>query len=261
MRLANLNGRATLVTDEGLIDVEKASQGRFTSNTDELVAQLEELASWVDETSPEVTDLTTPAVLARDPGLGPVISQPRQVFAIGLNDRTHAHEMGLSNPTKPVVFTKFSSSVAGADATFLIPSPMTDWEYELVVVIGKRGRNVDVDEALGYVAGYCEGQDLSDRALQMLGTPAQFSLGKSYENFAPIGPWLTTTDEITDPNALEITCSVNGMLLRTPTPATWCSASVNWFPTFRPRARFDPATSCSPAVHTASGKVKSRQSS
>jgi 2-keto-4-pentenoate hydratase/2-oxohepta-3-ene-1,7-dioic acid hydratase in catechol pathway len=261
MRLANLNGRATLVTDEGLIDVEKASQGRFTSNTDELVAQLEELASWVDETSPEVTDLTTPAVLARDPGLGPVISQPRQVFAIGLNDRTHAHEMGLSNPTKPVVFTKFSSSVAGADATFLIPSPMTDWEYELVVVIGKRGRNVDVDEALGYVAGYCVGQDLSDRALQMLGTPAQFSLGKSYENFAPIGPWLTTTDEITDPNALEITCSVNGMLLRTPTPATWCSASVNWFPTFRPRARFDPATSCSPAVHTASGKVKSRQSS
>jgi 2-keto-4-pentenoate hydratase/2-oxohepta-3-ene-1,7-dioic acid hydratase in catechol pathway len=88
---------------------------------------------------------------------------------------------------------------------------MTDWESELVVVIGKQGRNVSVADALDYVAGYCVGQDLSDRELQLLGSPAQFSLGKSYENFAPIGPWITTTDEVVDPNALEITCDVNGV--------------------------------------------------
>jgi 2-keto-4-pentenoate hydratase/2-oxohepta-3-ene-1,7-dioic acid hydratase in catechol pathway len=120
--------------------------------------------------------------------------------------------MGLTLPTKPMVFTKFSSSVAGANASFPIPSARTDWESELVVVIGKRGRNVKVENALEYVAGYCVGQDLSDRELQLLGSPAQFSLGKSYENFSPLGPWLTSRDEILDPNALEITCEVNGVL-------------------------------------------------
>ena len=212
MRLANLNGRATLVTDDGLIDVEKASMGAFSSDTDVLVGQLDSLAQWLHDTSPDVTDMTSPAALVRDTGLGPVISQPGQVFAIGLNYRTHALEMGLTLPVKPMVFTKFPSSVAGANATYPIPSAKTDWEAELVVVIGKRGRNVGADEALTYVAGYCVGQDLSDRELQLLGSPAQFSLGKSYENFAPIGPWLTTTDEVADPNSLEITCEVNGVL-------------------------------------------------
>lgn len=211
MKLANLHGRATLVVDQGTIDVEKASEGRFSADTGVLVGQLEQVRSWFDEQHPDVTESTTLERVMRDPGLGPVIAQPGQVFAIGLNYRTHAKEMALTLPTKPMVFTKFPSSVAGANASFSIVSAKTDWESELVVVFAKRGRHLALDEALTYVAGYCVGQDLSDRELQLLGSPAQFSLGKSYENFAPFGPWLTTIDEIPDPNKLAISCEVNGV--------------------------------------------------
>jgi 2-keto-4-pentenoate hydratase/2-oxohepta-3-ene-1,7-dioic acid hydratase in catechol pathway len=211
VKLANLHGRATLVVDQGTIDVEKASEGRFSADTGVLVGQLEQVRSWFDEQHPDVTESTTLERVMRDPGLGPVIAQPGQVFAIGLNYRTHAKEMALTLPTKPMVFTKFPSSVAGANASFSIVSAKTDWESELVVVFAKRGRHLALDEALTYVAGYCVGQDLSDRELQLLGSPAQFSLGKSYENFAPFGPWLTTIDEIPDPNKLAISCEVNGV--------------------------------------------------
>jgi 2-keto-4-pentenoate hydratase/2-oxohepta-3-ene-1,7-dioic acid hydratase in catechol pathway len=211
VKLANLHGRATLVVDQGTIDVEKASEGRFSADTGVLVGQLEQVRSWFDEQHPDVTESTTLERVMRDSGLGPVIAQPGQVFAIGLNYRTHAKEMALTLPTKPMVFTKFPSSVAGANASFSIVSAKTDWESELVVVFAKRGRHLALDEALTYVAGYCVGQDLSDRELQLLGSPAQFSLGKSYENFAPFGPWLTTIDEIPDPNKLAISCEVNGV--------------------------------------------------
>jgi 2-keto-4-pentenoate hydratase/2-oxohepta-3-ene-1,7-dioic acid hydratase in catechol pathway len=211
VKLANLHGRATLVVDQGTIDVEKASEGRFSSDTGVLVGQLEQVRSWFDEQHPDVTESTTLERVMRDSGLGPVIAQPGQVFAIGLNYRTHAKEMALTLPTKPMVFTKFPSSVAGANASFSIVSAKTDWESELVVVFAKRGRHLALDESLTYVAGYCVGQDLSDRELQLLGSPAQFSLGKSYENFAPFGPWLTTIDEIPDPNKLAISCEVNGV--------------------------------------------------
>jgi 2-keto-4-pentenoate hydratase/2-oxohepta-3-ene-1,7-dioic acid hydratase in catechol pathway len=210
MKLANLRGRATLVVDEGIIDVEKASNGRFSSRTDTLVGDLEELSAWFESAKPALSESISSAHVMRDPDLGPVISQPGQVFAIGLNYRTHALEMGLTLPTKPMVFTKFPSSVAGANATFPIVSPKTDWESELVVVFGKRGRHVTETDALRFVAGYCVGQDLSDRELQLLGSPAQFSLGKSYENFTPFGPWLTSADEVEDPNKLAIACEVNG---------------------------------------------------
>ena len=210
MKLANLRGRATLVVDEGIIDVEKASNGRFSSRTDTLVGDLEELSAWFESAKPALSESIVSSNVMRDPDLGPVISQPGQVFAIGLNYRTHALEMGLTLPTKPMVFTKFPSSVAGANAPFPIVSPKTDWESELVVVFGKKGRHVTEADALRFVAGYCVGQDLSDRELQLLGSPAQFSLGKSYENFTPFGPWLTSADEVEDPNKLAIACEVNG---------------------------------------------------
>jgi 2-keto-4-pentenoate hydratase/2-oxohepta-3-ene-1,7-dioic acid hydratase in catechol pathway len=212
MRIANLDNRATLVTDNGLIDVERASAGRFSTSTDVVVGQLDELRSWLAEAGPDVTEPTTPDELLGDARLGPVVSRPSQVFAIGLNYRTHALEMNLTVPAKPMVFTKFASSLGGANSCFPIPSSRVDWESELVVVIGRRGRHVSPDDAFAYVAGYCVGNDLSCRDLQMQGPSAQFSLGKSYENFSPIGPWLTTIDEIATPDSLEITCEVNGVL-------------------------------------------------
>jgi 2,4-diketo-3-deoxy-L-fuconate hydrolase len=212
MRLANLDHRATLVTDDGLIDVERASEGRFSQSTDVVVAQLEELRTWLRESSPPVTYSTTAQELLRDRRLGPVVTTPSQIFAIGLNYRTHAREMNMPLPSKPMVFTKFASSLGGPNSSFPIPSERVDWESELVVVIGQRGRDVNVDDALSHVAGYCVGNDLSDRELQLHGVSAQFSLGKSYENFSPIGPWLTTLDEIATPNTMAIMCEVNGVV-------------------------------------------------
>ena len=210
MRIANLDGRATLVTDVGVIDIEQASNGHFCASTDALMDQLGQLKQWFHESAPAITTSLSPSDVLRDGRLGPVVSQPSQIFAIGLNYRQHAHEMNMTPSVSPVVFTKFSSALAGANAHFAVPSPRTDWEAELVVVIGSRARRVSSDDALDHVAGYCVGQDLSDRDLQMAGAAAQFSLGKSYENFAPIGPWLTTTDEVGSPDDLHITCDING---------------------------------------------------
>lgn len=211
MRLANLNDRATIVRDEGVIDVEEASEGRFSWSIDLAIARIDALRSWYDKVDPPATRLVDAEELQRDPGLGPVVTSPSQVFAVGLNYRTHALEMGLEVPTRPMLFTKYASSLTGANASFRLVSTRTDWEAELVVVIGVRGRNVAIDDALAHVAGYCVGQDLSERELQMQGPTAQFSLGKSYENFGPIGPWLTTRDEVCNPNDLQISCRVNGV--------------------------------------------------
>jgi 2,4-diketo-3-deoxy-L-fuconate hydrolase len=214
MRLANLHGRATLVLDEGIIDVAEASKGQFSSSTDVIVGQLTDLDRWLRSEKPEIGDFTTPVHVALDPGLGPVVSRPSQVFAIGLNYRTHAKEMGFTLPSKPMVFTKFTSSLAGANASFEVASERTDYEAELVVVIGKQGRRISTDDALSHVAGYCVGQDLSDRELQLAGSPAQFSLGKSYEHYSPLGPWLTSADEVTNPNRLKISCSLNEVVMQ-----------------------------------------------
>ena len=209
MRLANLDGRATIVTDEGLIDVARASNGAFSASVDKCVGQLSKVRAWWLSADPAPTDDRTANELFGDLHLGPVVSAPQQIFAIGLNYRQHAEEMGLSVPTQPMVFTKFVSALCGPNAELPLPGPTTDFEAEMVVVIGAKARNVPVDDALSIVAGYCVGQDYSERALQMKGSPAQFSLGKSYRNFAPVGPWLTTADEIANPNDLRIASRVN----------------------------------------------------
>jgi 2,4-diketo-3-deoxy-L-fuconate hydrolase len=210
MRIANLDGRSTIVTDDGLVDVATSSNGAFSSSVDKCVTQLDKLQAWFESAAPKPMDLTTPSELLGDARLGPVVTSPQQIFAVGLNYRHHAEEMGLVLPKEPMVFTKFVSSLCGPNEELPLPSDTTDFEAELVVVIGKKTRDVSVGDALGVVAGYCVGQDFSERTLQMKGTPAQFSLGKSFRNFTPVGPWLTTTDEINDANDLVIRCSVNG---------------------------------------------------
>jgi 2-keto-4-pentenoate hydratase/2-oxohepta-3-ene-1,7-dioic acid hydratase in catechol pathway len=211
MRIANLAGRATIVTDGGLVDVATSSNGAFSSSVDKCVNQLDKVEAWFLSAAPKTIDLTTPGELYGDARLGPVVTAPQQIFAVGLNYRHHAEEMGLSLPSEPMVFTKFVSSLCGPNDELPVPSATTDFEAELVVVIGKKTRGVSVDRALDVVAGYCVGQDFSERTMQMRGTPAQFSLGKSFRNFTPVGPWLTTTSEIEDPNNLVIRCSVNGV--------------------------------------------------
>jgi 2-keto-4-pentenoate hydratase/2-oxohepta-3-ene-1,7-dioic acid hydratase in catechol pathway len=211
MRIANLAGRATLVTDQGLIDVATSSSGAFSASVDKCVRQLDKLQAWFQSAMPAVSDSTKPVELYGDARLGPVVESPQQIFGVGLNYRHHAEEMNLALPKEPVIFTKFVSSIGGPNAEVPLPTATTDFEAELVVVIGTRARDLSVEEALSVVGGYCVGQDFSERTLQMMGKPPQYSLGKSFRNFTPLGPWLTTVDQVPDPNGLAIRCSVNGV--------------------------------------------------
>jgi 2,4-diketo-3-deoxy-L-fuconate hydrolase len=209
MRIANLAGRATIVTDEGLIDIATASNGAFSASVDKCVGQLDTLRTWFQSAQPAVTSETKPTELYGDPRLGPVIASPQQIFVVGLNYRHHANEMNMTLPTEPMVFTKFVSSLCGPNDELPVRGDTTDFEAELVIVIGKKARDVSEEQALDVVAGYCVGQDFSERTLQRRGPTPQYSLAKSYRNFTPVGPWLTTSDEVGNPNELAISCSVN----------------------------------------------------
>ena len=115
-------------------------------------------------------------------------------------------------PNSPVVFSKFSNSLAAHNQEVVVPAvtEKLDYEVELVVVIGKTVVNVDPEQALSYVFGYCTGNDLSARDLQM--RTSQWLLGKSLDGFAPLGPYLVTADEVADPNQLKLECRVNGQI-------------------------------------------------
>jgi 2-keto-4-pentenoate hydratase/2-oxohepta-3-ene-1,7-dioic acid hydratase in catechol pathway len=137
------------------------------------------------------------------------VPAPRQVFAIGLNYRSHAEESGMAVPDVPATFTKFPASLAGPFDDVELGADGVDWEVELVVVIGTRADRVVESDAWAHVAGLTVGQDISDRALQFA-AGGQFSLGKSRRGYGPMGPWLVTPDEVPDPDDLALGCSVDG---------------------------------------------------
>jgi 2-keto-4-pentenoate hydratase/2-oxohepta-3-ene-1,7-dioic acid hydratase in catechol pathway len=205
MRIANNSGRLALVLGDRILDVERASGGAFDAEPMDAFARWDELAAWAQsvdvDAHPDATPLSDAALDAPSP-------RPRQVLGIGLNYADHAAESGLPLPAEPVVFTKFPSSVAGPDVDVPLPGPTVDWEAELVVVIGNGGRHIPPAEARSHVAGFTIGQDLSERTVQWQGQPAQFSIGKSFENFAPIGPVIVTLDEFTDPDRLTLTTTI-----------------------------------------------------
>jgi 2-keto-4-pentenoate hydratase/2-oxohepta-3-ene-1,7-dioic acid hydratase in catechol pathway len=134
------------------------------------------------------------------------------VFAIGLNYRAHAAESHFDVPDEPtVMFTKWPSCITGPVTTVeLPPGGHTDWEVELVVVIGRSAHRVTQNQAWDHVAGLTVGQDLSERITQTSGPSPQFSLGKSLPGFGPTGPWLVTPDEFDNPDDLELGCTIDG---------------------------------------------------
>jgi len=145
------------------------------------------------------------------PRIGPCVGRVGKFVCIGLNYSDHAKESGMPVPVEPVIFMKATSSICGPDDAIVIPrgSKKTDWEVELGVVIGKPAKYVEEAVALSHVAGYCVINDVSERAFQMEGT-GQWVKGKSADTFGPIGPWLVTTDEIPDPQALDMWLEVDG---------------------------------------------------
>jgi 2,4-diketo-3-deoxy-L-fuconate hydrolase len=204
MRIANLRGRAVLLSADGAVDIESASNSLFSSDPQALYERFEEFTSWAATVS------TTADVLYDVADLGAPVPAPRQVFAIGLNYRDHAAESNFAIPDAPVVFTKYASCLTGpAGQVQLVPGKV-DWEAELVVVIGRGGHDITVEDAWDHVAGLTIGQDLSERDLQRSGPAPQFSLGKSFPGFGPTGPAVVSVDELGDPNDLAIGSILDG---------------------------------------------------
>jgi 2,4-diketo-3-deoxy-L-fuconate hydrolase len=203
LRIANQSGRLVLVVDDGAIDVERVSNGRFSSDPQAVFERWEEFRAW----APTAAGDASPLDVAE---LGPPVPSPRQVFAIGMNYAGHAAEAGVDAPQFPPTFTKFPTCLTGPDATVVLSGDSVDWEVELVAVIGRRAYEVPEASAWSYVAGLTVGQDLSDRPVQTRPPVPQFSLGKSFPGFGPIGPWLVTPDELERPADLAIECTLNG---------------------------------------------------
>ena len=155
------------------------------------------------------------------PRIGACVANPQKFIAIGLNYSDHAAESGLQVPPEPVVFTKQVSCLSGPNDDVTIPpkSKKADWEVELGVIIGSRAKNISKTDALKHVAGYCTINDLSEREFQAERS-GQWTKGKSYDTFGPVGPWLVTADEVRDPQKLHLWLELNGKRVQDGTTAT-----------------------------------------
>jgi 2-keto-4-pentenoate hydratase/2-oxohepta-3-ene-1,7-dioic acid hydratase in catechol pathway len=208
MRIASRLGRSVLVEGNLCADIANASNGAFGPRIDDLYESWRLFLEWAGESGPvpdqpfDVKELDAP------------VQHPRQVFAIGLNYLDHASEAGVTPPSSPTVFTKFPTCLVGPTATIELPSINVDWEVELVAVIGQTADRVSEADAWNYVAGLTVGQDISERTVQLAGPVPQFSLGKSYRTFGPIGPWLVTPDDLERRDDLGLQCSVSGRVLQ-----------------------------------------------
>ena len=145
---------------------------------------------------------------------GRLFKNPGKIICVGLNYRAHADEIGMARPSVPPLFNKYNNSLTAHDCVLEIPPPdisyKLDYETELLIVVGKKMRNVPVSEALNYVAGYCTSNDFSSRDLQLELPSSQWMIGKTLDQYAPIGPYFVTSDLVGDPNNLKIQTFVNG---------------------------------------------------
>lgn len=205
--------RPGILTDAGIIDC--GAIGFSSLSMEALIAQPEALSLLQRAIEQAIVDPAGFALHLLDEAslrFAPALTNPGKIICIGLNYRRHAAESGLPVPTTPVLFSKFNNSLAAHREP--IPLPPTarqyDYEVELAVVMGRRARNVAVEEALEYVFGYCTANDLSARDLQT--RTSQWLLGKTLDKFLPLGPYLVTADEVRDPQNLSLQCWVNGEL-------------------------------------------------
>ncbi|MGK3204289.1 fumarylacetoacetate hydrolase family protein [Amycolatopsis sp. MEPSY49] len=207
MKLANVDGRAVLLTtDHTGLDVEQVSDGKFGPDLPSIYENWDGFRSWADQAPAE------PGISFTRSQLGPPSPAPGQIVAIGLNYHAHAAESGFAAPDHlPPTFTKFVSALTGPDSEVVLPAGgQVDWEVELVAVIGRTAHRVAEDEAWDHIAGLTIGQDISERVSQLAGPAPQFSLGKSFPGFAPVGPWLVTAEAVPDRDDLGLGCAVDG---------------------------------------------------
>jgi len=205
-KLGSNSGRAIFIKDDKYYDVNTISNGDISSNSLKALSDTEKLSQFYInlndyEPSGNLSDINL------DP---PII--PTNVFAVGLNYKKHAEESNLEIPPFPMIFTKHSTCISGPKSDICMKSDMVDYEAELVFVIGKGGKDISKEDAWQHVAGLCVGQDISDRPVQFHATPPQFNLGKSFDTFGPIGPYLVSTDLFDNKESLKLQCWVNDEL-------------------------------------------------
>ena len=183
-----------------------------------LPGELQEIVALGDAGWEQVAVATAGAVsLAVPPAaILPPILRPAKILCVGLNYSDHARETGQEIPAEPLIFNKLPTTLIGHQQQIVLPrcSDQIDYEAELVVVIGRRGRNIPQSSALEYVAGYCCGNDISARDWQKQKPGGQWLLGKSFDTFGPVGPHLVTADEVGRVDDLEIECRLNGKTMQ-----------------------------------------------
>ncbi|MGC3980385.1 MAG: fumarylacetoacetate hydrolase family protein [Steroidobacteraceae bacterium] len=199
-------------TTRGLLNmavVERERRLGLPQTTDELIQRRGNLNALTTLTN----DAKLPAryfVDAAKATFGPCVMNPDKIICLGLNYRAHAAESGQAAPSSPILFNKYRTSLNAHGGTIRVSSESAskwDYEAELVIVMGRGGRNIPEAAALDYVFGYCVGQDFTARDLQQL--TSQWMLGKCGDGWGPIGPWLVSADQV-DPDNLDIQCSLNG---------------------------------------------------
>ena len=191
----------------GIVD----SQGRIR-DLSALVADISGEALLPDALSRLASvDITTLPLVEGNPRIGACVGQIGKMICVGLNYSDHAAESGMPVPKEPILFIKVTSAICGPNDQIEIPrnSHKTDWEVELGVVIGRPAKYVAIEDALTHVAGYCVINDVSEREFQ-LERGSQWDKGKGCDTFGPTGPWLVTSEEVPDPQALHMWLDVDG---------------------------------------------------
>lgn len=199
-------------TERGVIDLPKTLSAfpddQIPKTLEELLNEgtIEKLSSYIAR----VEEMGVEFLQEDKVTLGPCVPIPGKIICVGLNYRKHAEESMKPIPESPILFNKFNNAISAHEDIILLPSnsSQVDYEAELAIVVGKKAKRVNKEDALNYVFGYCICNDLSARDLQM--KTSQWLLGKSCDGFSPIGPYLVSADEVGDPNNLQIKTFVNG---------------------------------------------------
>ncbi len=208
-RLVNVGGRPALEHAGGFYDVTRLADDDSLSTAAACLARSDELHELAGR-----CEGTEPHGRLDEVVLGPPIPDARQVFGIGLNYKSHAEESRMELPPAPLTFTKFPSCLAGPRADVPLSGAAVDYEAEVVAVIGRTCRNVSEDAAWDVVAGITAGQDISDREVQLTGSPPQFCLGKSFGGYGPTGPAVVSVDAFENPDDIALCCEVWGEVVQ-----------------------------------------------
>jgi 2-keto-4-pentenoate hydratase/2-oxohepta-3-ene-1,7-dioic acid hydratase in catechol pathway len=216
MRFATLQSptgpRAALLRGEHYVDLQ-ATDPALPASLRQLLEQGPAALQAADQAAQRPGAVTVPAAAAK---LLPPIPDPPKIVCLGLNYRDHAAESGAPIPREPVLFSKYATALIGPGDAIVLPpvSQEVDYEAELVVVVGKQGRNIKPEAAMPYVAGYTIGHDVSARDWQLKKDGKQWMVGKTFDTFAPTGPLLVTADEVPDPHRLAIRLRLNGQTVQ-----------------------------------------------